>query len=178
MSEERLNPDDHVLGKPEAPVVVIEYADFQCPYCADAHKTLTELRGELGDQLCLVVRHLPLSHLHPFSEFAAEAAESAGAQGKFWEMHDALFDYQALLDPDELPSLAQGIQLDLDEFREDMTTRRFKDRVQGDAERARAEGASATPTFFINGQRYHGDSDRASLSQAIGAALRGQDRPA
>jgi protein-disulfide isomerase len=175
MSDERVTREDHVRGNPQAPVVVIEYADFQCPYCARAHKALTDLRDEYGDKLCLVYRHLPLSDLHPFAGFAAEAAEAAGVQGKFWEMHDALFEYQALVDPDELPSLASGVGLDVSDFRDDMVSRRFRERVEGDAERARSEGASGTPAFFINGERYQGDSDHEALAGAIRAACGGAD---
>jgi protein-disulfide isomerase len=179
MSEERLRHEDHVRGNPQAQVTVIEYADFQCPYCARAHKALTDLQSEYGDKLCLVYRHLPLADLHPFAEFAAEAAEAAGAQGKFWEMHDALFEYQTLVDPDELPSLAKGVGLDVDDFRDDMVSRRFRERVTGDAEQAKAQGANSTPTFYINGERYQGDSDHASLAEAIRAAANGDaDRPA
>jgi protein-disulfide isomerase len=173
MSEERVTRDDHVLGNPKAQVTLIEYADFQCPYCARAHKALTELRSEYGDRLCVVYRHMPLADKHPFAEFAAEAAEAAGAQGKFWEMHDALFEYQALVDPDELPSLAKGVGLDVDEFRDDMVSRRFRERVTGDAEHARSAGATKTPSFFINGELYKGDSDHASLAAAIRAAAEG-----
>jgi protein-disulfide isomerase len=178
MSDEHVRRDDHVLGNPHAPVTLIEYGDFQCPYCARAHQALTELRDRLGDQLCLVYRHLPLTDEHPFAELAAEAAEAAGAQGKFWEMHDALFDYQALVDPDEVPSMAQGLGVDLEDFREDMTTHRHRERVLDDAEHARAQGVTGTPAFFINGRRYIGGLDLASLAQAVQDALRSPGRPA
>jgi protein-disulfide isomerase len=178
MNDEHVRRDDHVLGNSHAPVTLIEYGDFQCPYCAQAHRALTELRARLGDQLCLVYRHLPQTTEHPFAELAAEAAEAAGAQGKFWEMHDALFEYQVLVDPDEVPSMALGLGVDLDDFREDMTTHRHRERVLDDAAHAREIGATVTPAFFINGRRHQGESDLASLARAVQDAMPGPGRPA
>jgi protein-disulfide isomerase len=178
MSIDHVRRDDHVLGSPNAPVILVEYGDFQCPHCARAHQAINELRGQLGDQLCLVYRHLPVSDQHPFAELAAEAAEAAGAQGKFWDMHDALFEYQALVDPDEVPSMAMGIGLDLEDFREDMTTHRHRARVLDDANEAQELGATRTPAFFINGRRYQGGADAAALGQAVRHALRDAGRPA
>jgi protein-disulfide isomerase len=178
MNDEHLRRDDHVLGNPNAPVTLVEYGDFQCPDCARAHQTLNALRARFGDELCLVYRHLPLADKHPFAELTAEAAEAAGAQGMFWEMHDALFEYQALVDPDEVPSMAQGIGLDLDSFRDDMTSHRHRERVLDDAAHARALGATGTPAFFINGRRYDGKADAASLGQALQDALRNPAGPA
>lgn len=168
----RITDHDHVLGNRDATVTVIEYADFQCPYCARAHATLSDLREQLGDELCLVYRHLPLAHLHPFAEPAAEAAESAAAQDKFWEMHDALFANQVRLNPAALPDLAAGLGLDPERVRGDLAQSRYRQRVQADAQAAHDMGAASTPTFFINGQRHHGDSDRASLTEAIDEARR------
>jgi protein-disulfide isomerase len=178
MSNEHVRRDDHVLGNPHAPVTLIEYGDFQCPHCAQAHQALLDLRHQFSDQLCLVYRHLPLLEKHPFAELAAEAAEAAGEQGKFWDMHDALFEYQALVDPDEVPSMAQGLGLDLEDFREDMTTHRHRERVLDDAEHAREIGATGTPTFFINGRRYQGEIDATALGRAVQEALRDPARPA
>lgn len=169
----RINDTDHVLGRNDAPVTLIEYADFQCPYCARAHKALASLREQLGDDLCLVYRHLPLAHLHPFAEAAAEAAESAAAQGKFWEMHDALFANQVLLNPATLPDMAGNLGLDGERVRSEVGACRYRQRVQADAQAARRLGATSTPTFFINGQRYHGESDHAALAAAIGKARGG-----
>jgi len=163
--------NDHVRGNRDAELVLIEYADFQCPYCARAHKALTELQRQHGERLALVYRHLPLTDLHPFALPAAEAAEAAGAQGKFWEMHDALFENQGMLDEDALPALAANLQLDAQRFRSEFEGGRHRERVQADIGQAQAAGASGTPTFFINGERYGGDSDHASLAAAIGKAL-------
>lgn len=172
MSQEKVEKDDHVLGPDNAAVTLIEYLDFQCPYCARAHAALTHLRERLGDRMRLVARHLPRPDHHPFAELAAEASEAAAAQGKFWEMHDALFAHQAGLNPATLPSVAEGAGLDMERFRDDMQAGRYRDKVQAHARRAKEEGASSTPSFFINGERYHGDSDEASLGAAVEAALR------
>lgn len=169
----RIEDKDHVRGNREAELVLIEYADFQCPYCARAHQALTSLRQKHGERMTLVFRHLPLTDLHPFAGPAAQAAEAAGAQGKFWEMHDALFENQGMLDEDALPAMAASLQLDADRFRSELEGGQHSARVESDVRAAHAAGASGTPTFFINGERYHGDSDHASLAAAIGKALGG-----
>jgi protein-disulfide isomerase len=167
----QIGKDEHVRGSPGAELVIVEYGDYQCPYTARARAVLDKLGQRFGDRMCLVYRHLPLAHRHPLAQAAAEAAEAAGAQGKFWEMHEALFAHQDKLAPDILPRLAEDIELDEQRFRDDMQARRYRERVEADTARAHAEGATGTPTFFINGQRYHGDSDEASLTRAIESAL-------
>jgi len=175
MSEElRIAEDDHVRGGSDAAVTLIEYGDFQCPYCARAHAALGELQRQHGDRLRLVYRHLPLSELHPDAQPLAEAAEAAGAQGKFWEMHDALFEQQDMLDEDALPALASALGIDAGRWRDAFEGGRYRDKVLAQAEAGRAAGASGTPSFFINGERYHGDSDHASLAAAIEDALKGR----
>jgi len=160
---------DHVRGPQDAALTVIEYGDFQCPYCARAHQALSELAGEFG--IRLEFRHLPLTDLHPLALLAAEAAEAAAAQGRFWEMHDALYDNQRdIADPQDLAALAESLDLDIGRFADDLRAHRHRDRVEADAERARGDGAHQTPTFIINGVHYRGDSDRASLAQAFSEA--------
>lgn len=166
-----ITEDDHVRGGSDAVVTLVEYGDFQCPYCARAHAALSELRRQHGDRLRLVYRHLPLSDLHPLAQPLAEAAEAAGAQGKFWEMHDALFENQGMLDEDALPALAAAMGIDAGRLRDAFESGRYRDKVLAQAQAGRAAGASGTPSFFINGERYHGDSDHASLAQAIDEAL-------
>jgi protein-disulfide isomerase len=166
MSQAQIMEGDHVRGSPNAEVVIIEYGDFQCPYCARAHPTLAGLQKQYGERVALVYRHLPLG-MHPYAEPAAEAAEAAGGQGKFWEMHDSLFEHQAQMAPAQLPLLAQQMGLDAARFDEDLSRRRYRDRIQAQAEQGKALGASGTPSFFINGQRYHGDSDAESLTAAV-----------
>jgi len=167
-----ITKDDHVRGSEDAKVTLIEYGDFQCPYCARAHAALGELQRQHGERLRLVYRHLPLSSLHPLAQPLAEAAEAAGAQGKFWDMHDALFENQGMLDEDALPALAEAMRIDGGRFRDDFERGRYRDKVLAQAEAGLAAGASGTPSFFINGERYHGDSDHASLAEAVDRALK------
>jgi protein-disulfide isomerase len=166
MSQLQIVEGDHVRGSPDADIVIVEYGDFQCPYCARAHPTLTALQERYGQRLALVYRHLPLG-MHPYAEPAAEAAEAAAAQGKFWEMHDTLFKHQAQMSPGQLPLLAREVGVDAARFEAELTERRYRERVQAQAEEGKALGASGTPSFFINGERYHGDSDRESLTAAV-----------
>lgn len=170
--ELRIAEDDHVRGSGDAAVTLIEYGDFQCPYCARAHAALGELQRQHGARLRLVYRHLPLLDLHPLAQPLAEVAEAAGAQGKFWEMHDALFENQGMLDEDALPALAAAMQIDGERLRDEVESGRYRERVLAQAAEGRAAGASGTPSFFINGERYHGDSDHASLAEAIEQALK------
>lgn len=163
--------NDHLRGARDARLVVIEYGDFQCPYCGRARPTLATLQQRHEGQIALVYRHLPLEHLHPLAGLAAEAAEAAAAQGQFWAMHDALFEHQRQLDAATLPLLAQEIGLDVERFRQDIESRRYRDKVREHAEGAAQAGATGTPTFFFNGQRYQGDSDQESLTEAIEEAL-------
>jgi protein-disulfide isomerase len=168
---DEIGPHEHVRGPQDAALTLIEYGDFQCPYCARAHEALTSLADELGG-MRLVFRHLPLADLHPLAELAAESAEAAASQDKFWDMHDSLFEQQRkIMDEQDLAALAESVGLDLERYGADIEARRHRPRVQGDLERARQDGASGTPTFFINGVRYRGDSDRESLQQALAEAL-------
>ncbi|WP_075795283.1 DsbA family protein [Massilia putida] len=168
---DEIGNDEHVRGPADAALTVIEYADFQCPYSARAHLALRDLDGRFGG-IRLVFRHLPLAHLHPLAELAAEATEAAASQGRFWDMHDLLFDRQRhVRDEQDFAVLAERLDLDIERFRAEMLERRHRPRVQADAERAHRDGASRTPTFTINGLRYRGDSDRASLESALSEAL-------
>jgi protein-disulfide isomerase len=167
----RIEEHDHLRGARDAQVVLVEYGDFQCPYCARAHAALTKLMKQHEGKVALVYRHLPLSDLHPFAQKAAEAAEAAGAQGKFWEMHDALFENQGMLDEDTLPAVAANLGLDAGRFERELDKGEYGARIAAQAEQGQALGASGTPSFFINGRRYHGDSDHASLAAALQEAL-------
>jgi len=168
--------DEHVRGPRDAALTLIEYGDFQCPYCARAHAALVELDGTLGAELGgirLVFRHLPLVDFHPLAEMAAQAAEAAGAQGKFWQMHDSLFEQQRqVTEPEDLAGLADSLGLDSARFGADLRDGRLRARVQADLERARNDDAHRTPSFFINGVHYQGDSDRDALEAALRQAAR------
>ncbi|WP_296943454.1 thioredoxin domain-containing protein [uncultured Massilia sp.] len=170
-SVDEIGKDEHVRGPQDAALTLVEYGDFQCPYCARAHLALRALAPQVGG-IRLVFRHLPLTDFHPLAGPAAEAAEAAGAQGKFWEMHDALFERQhEMMDEEDLALLAQSLDLDVARLRADMLDGRHRERVQADLARARKDGAQRTPSFFINGRAYHGDSDLASLETALNEAL-------
>ena len=161
---------DHVRGRIDAPVTLLEYGDFECPYCGHAAPVIAALLDHLGDELRYVFRHLPLTDVHPNAQMAAEAAEAAGAQGAFWEMHDRLLGHQDALAPGDLFRHASALGLDLDRFSEDLRRRRHAAHVAEDVQSADASGVSGTPTFFINGRRHHGVYDVDTLARAVKAA--------
>jgi Na+/H+ antiporter NhaA len=165
------DPDrDHYLGNLDAPYVLVEYGDYECPFCGRATGMVRELRDRLGDQLLYVYRHLALVDVHPHAELAAEAAEAAGQQGKFWEMHVELYDHQGDLDIEDLIGYAAKLDLDVDRFVEDVQAGRNARRVQEDAASGDASGAHGTPTFFVNGTRHTGAYDAVSLADELRAA--------
>jgi Na+/H+ antiporter NhaA len=162
-----VHPDrDHVRGPSEAPVTLVEYADFECPYCGQAEPVIRELLADIGD-IRYVWRHLPLRDVHPHAQLAAEAAEAAARQGAFWAMHDLLLDHQgALLVPD-LTAYAAQLGLDLERFNTDLQRHVGAERVAQDVDSADLSGVSGTPTFFLNGRRHHGAYDIQTLSDAV-----------
>jgi Na+/H+ antiporter NhaA len=160
---------DHVRGPMDAPVTIVEYGDFECPYCGQAESVVRELLSDFGD-VRYVWRHLPLTDVHPHAQMAAEAAEAAAMQGQFWTMRDLLFDNQDALGIKDLLRHAESIGLDLDRFRESLKQRKGAARVARDVESADLSGVSGTPTFFVNGRRHHGAYDIDSLSHAVIAA--------
>lgn len=165
--------NDHIKGSDSATITLIEYADFECPFCARAHQSLSSLLPKYGDDIRLVYRHFPLINMHPDAKPAAEAAEAAAAQGKFWDMHDALFDGQEDLSDEAIGAMADDIGLDGDKFQDAWQSGAGTQRIQSDMAAAKAAGIHRTPTFFINGVQFDGDSDEASLDDAIRAALKG-----
>jgi Na+/H+ antiporter NhaA len=160
---------DHYRGPAEAPVTLVEYGDFECPYCGQAEPVVRALLRDFGD-LRYVWRHLPLTDVHPRALIAAEASEAAAAQGKFWEMHDLLFEHQDELKPSDLIRYAGDIDLDVEQFAEELRTHLYRDRVLADVEGADVSGATGTPTFFVNGQRHQGAFDLDTLTRAVKAA--------
>ncbi|WP_028192745.1 Na+/H+ antiporter NhaA [Salinispora pacifica] len=166
-----VDPDrDHVRGPREAPVTVVEYADFECPYCGQAEPAVRELLADFSS-IRYVWRHLPLTEVHPNAQVAAEAAEAAGEQGAFWEMHDLLLANQGELRPADLLRYAERLDLDLDRFREHLADRRGAARIAEDVDSADLSGVSGTPSFFVNGRRHHGPYDIEALSAAVTAAF-------
>jgi Na+/H+ antiporter NhaA len=160
---------DHIRGRPDAPVTLVEYGDFECPFCGRATGVVKELRRRFGDDLRYVFRHLPLTDVHPHAEAAAHAAEAAAAQGRFWEMHDVLFAHQDELEPDDLLRHAAAAGLDVDRFAADVGAERYAQRVREDVESAEASGARGTPTFFVGADRHVGPYDAESLARELGA---------
>jgi protein-disulfide isomerase len=160
---------DHVRGRADAPVTLVEYGDFECPYCGRAEPVIRELLADFGD-LCYVWRHLPLNDVHPHAQLAAEASEAAGAHGKFWEMYDLLFAHQGKLLMRDLVDYAAQLALDSVRFREDLRKRTFASRVAEDVESADLSGVSGTPMFFINGRRHYGVYDINTLTAAVRSA--------
>ena len=161
-----VDPDrDHIRGPLDASVTVVEYGDFQCPYCGLAEAAI-RADMERDDDVRYVWRHLPLPDVHPDAELAAQAAEAAGAQGRFWEMHDRLLSHQDDLGPAGLLEHARQLGLDVERFKNDLVRHVHSGRVAEDVESADLSGVSGTPTFFINGRRHHGAYDIDSLSSA------------
>jgi protein-disulfide isomerase len=158
---------DHIRGPIDAPVTLVEYGDYECPYCAHAAPTINKLLERLPDELRYVWRHLPLTDVHPNGQMAAEAAEAAAAQGRFWDMHDRLLTHQDELSPIDLYGHANALGLDLAQFKEDVWKRRHAARVAEDVQSADASGVSGTPTFFINGRRHQGVYDIDTLTRAV-----------
>jgi Na+/H+ antiporter NhaA len=162
--------EDHIRGPEDAPVTLVEYGDFECPYCGRAEPIVRQLLSDLGSDVRYVFRHLPLTDVHPHAQIAAEAAEAAGSQGQFWEMHDLLLDHQGALRGPDLVGYAEQLGLDVDRFGSEIKRHEHDGRIARDVESAELSGVSGTPTFFINGQRHHGAYDIETLERAVKAA--------
>jgi Na+/H+ antiporter NhaA len=160
---------DHVRGPMEAPVTLVEYGDFECPYCGQAEPVVRELLRDFGD-VRYVWRHLPLSDVHPHAQLAAEAAEAAGEQGAFWEMHDLLLDHQDRLGASDVVGHAEELGLDVERFADQLRDHAGAARVAEDVDSADLSGVSGTPTFFINGRRHYGAYDIDTLTAAVRTA--------
>jgi Na+/H+ antiporter NhaA len=166
-----VDPDhDHLRGGDDASVTLVEYGDFECPYCGQAEPVVRELLADFGDELRYVFRHLPLGDVHPHAQLAAEAAEAAGSQGAFWPMHDLLYEHQDALLPKQLIGYAEQLGLDVDRFTDDLHRHALARRVAEDVESADMSDVSGTPTFFVNGRRHYGAYDVATLTAAVRAA--------
>jgi protein-disulfide isomerase len=158
---------DRILGPVDAPLTLVEYGDFECPYCGRAYYELKDVEEQMGAQLRFVFRNFPITSAHPHAEAAAMAAEAAAGQGKFWDMHSMLYENQDALDDDSLWEYASALGLDLPTFDRDMTSRRFLRKVREDFMSGVRSGVNGTPTFFINGYRHEGAFDAAALLDAL-----------
>jgi protein-disulfide isomerase len=153
VSEDR----DHIQGSADARVTLVEYGDYECPYCGEAYPIVKDIQERMGERLRFVFRNFPISTSHPHAEQAAEAAEAAGAQGRYWEMHDHLYENQRHLGDDDLRSYADALELELELFDKELSEHVHADRVYEDFMSGVRSGVNGTPTFFINGLR-HDDS--------------------
>jgi len=161
---------DRVRGPEDAPVTLVEYGDFECPYCGQAESVIRELLMQFGDDVRYVWRHLPLNDVHSSAQLAAEAAEAAGAQGRFWDMYDTLLSHQDDLSPQAIGRYAESLGLDVDRFWDELRRHEHMPRIAEDVASADASGVSGTPSFFINGRRHQGAYDIDTLSAAVKAA--------
>jgi protein-disulfide isomerase len=163
---------DHLRGRPDARVSLVEYGDFQCPYCREAYPAVSELLERFGDELCFVFRHMPLTDLHPAAQRAAEASEAAAAQGRFWEMHDRLFEGGARLSEADLIAHAEALGLDADAFARELGEGVYRERVLADLDSGVRSGVPSTPRFFVDGVVHEGGATVPELEWAIGSLLR------
>jgi protein-disulfide isomerase len=157
---------DHVRGSAETPLIV-EYGDYECPYSRKAFRQIEQLERRLGDELRFAFRHFPLTEIHPHASAASAAAEAAGLQGRFWEMHELLFHRQKALEDEDLRRYADQLGLDVGKFEGDLASARVRDRVDRDVQSGIAAGVRGTPTLFIDGVVHRGDYDEAVLLAAL-----------
>jgi formate-nitrite transporter family protein len=165
-----IQPDDHVQGAPDALYTLVEYGDYECPACGRLFVTIRTLHERLGENLRLAFRHYPRSGIHPHAQQAAEAAEAAGAQGLFWQMHDLLFENQSALSTKDLYRYSAQLSLDTRRFRDELKHRVYEERVREDFRRGVTNGVYQTPALFINGIRYDGELDPDALLSRIGVS--------
>jgi protein-disulfide isomerase len=162
-----VNSDDHIQGDAHAPIVLVEYGDYECPHCAHAHPIVKRVQKHFGHRLGFVFRNFPLSEVHPDAEGAAEAAEFAGSRGRFWEMHDGIFENQQQLGLPLLLELARRLGLAAEDLESALGSDEFSPRVKSDFIGGVRSGVNGTPTFFINGQRHDGPFEFQDLVDAI-----------
>ena len=170
-----LNPpagaQDHAEGSADAPVTLVEYGDYQCPYCGNAYPIVKRMQKLMGAKMRFVFRNFPLAEMHPFAMAAAEVAEAAALQGKFWQMHDRLYENQDALDPAGLKSHVLHLHLDLGKIEDAVRDGTVVARIKADFNGGVRSGVNGTPSFFINGQRFDGNwTDDAEFAAALNAA--------
>jgi protein-disulfide isomerase len=168
---------DHVAGPDDAPVTLVEYGDYECPYCGMAYPIVKAAQRELGSQLRFVFRNFPLAEMHPHARQAAQAAEAAAAQGKFWEMHDLIFEHQDALEQAALVRYAETLELDAERIARELEAGTYAKRVRDDFRSGVRSGVNGTPTFFVNGDRYEGSwADEDAFIRALRDAARQASR--
>jgi len=150
---------DHAQGNLDAALTIVEYGDYQCPYCGAAYPILKELMKQFGTQIKFVFRNFPLSEMHQYARPAALAAEAAALQHKFWEMHDAIYENQRILSEDFLIALAEKLNLNIPQFKEDLASTALANKVDDDFESGIVSGVNGTPSFYVNGQKFDGGAE-------------------
>lgn len=168
-----VSADDHIQGNKNAPITLVEYGDFECPYCGMVHPIIKRLQKHFGNQLRFVFRNFPLIETHLHAEAAAEAAEYAGSQGRFWEMHDLLYENQNRLGMPLFLELADALNLPADDLENAIMNKRFEPKIRKDFLGGVHSGVNGTPTFYINEQRYDGPFEFEELASAIDSVLVG-----
>jgi protein-disulfide isomerase len=158
---------DHTYGSANESIKLLEYGDYECPFCAEAQPIIKEIQRRLGDGLLFAFRNFPLTNIHPYAEHAAEAAEAAGAQENFWGMHDILFENQTALDDEDLAAYAAELGLDETRLIREVASSAYAPRIREDFKSGVRGGVNGTPTFFINGERYDGARDLKHLLNAL-----------
>jgi protein-disulfide isomerase len=158
---------DHIQGPIDAPISLVEFGDYECPYCGEAYPIIKAIQKKLGKRLCFAFRNFPLSNMHPHAEHAAEAAEAAAAQGKFWEMHDMLYENQSALEDDDIAGYATDLSLDANKIFAEIQAGTYTAHVRDDFKAGVHAGVNGTPTFFINGVRYDGMKSFEELYAAL-----------
>ena len=159
-------PQDHIDGPPSAPITIVEYGDYECPRCLNAVAIISQVRQRLGERMRFVFRHFPQSSIHPHASIAAEAAEAAAEQGKFWEMHAALFQHQKELADIDLSHLALTLGLEIYRFETSRNRRQHQQRIRADFESGLRSGVKKPPTLFIDGLRYDGPVEAPAIAAA------------
>ena len=158
---------DHIQGLDTAPVTLVEYGDYECPYCGDAYPIIKQVQKNLGNKLRFIFRNFPITQIHPHAQHAAEAAEAGAAQNKFWEMHDYLYEHQQALDDNHLEKYASRLGLDITQFNHDTASHAYAQRVREDFLSGVRGGVNGTPTFYINGIRYNGSWNLETLLKTL-----------
>jgi len=161
--------NDHIRGPINAPITLVEYGDYECPHCALAYPIVNQVQSFFRERMRFVFRHFPLTEIHPHAEIAAESAEFAGAAGRFWDMHDALFENQGALEDEDLAEYAVELGLDEKRLIREVTSSVYGPRIREDFKSGVRAGVNGTPTFFINGERYDGARDVKHLLNALTA---------
>ena len=167
----QVDTEDHVRGRADAPVTIVEYGDYECPYCRAAFRDVRRLVDEHPENIRFVFRNFPIQQLHPHAEQAAEAAEAAAAQGRFWEMHDLLLQPYSHLDAESLVTYAEVIGLDITRFRREVTAQAHAAKIQADIAEGVRNGVNATPKFYVNGRRVDGKVPLEHLVELVETAV-------